>query len=58
LEGINAAKARGVYTGRKPTIKREEVRRLRQGGLRRHRAREEAWCRAGKRVPRPPELTA
>ena len=33
LEGINAAKARGVYKGRKPTIKPEEVRRLRKEGL-------------------------
>jgi DNA invertase Pin-like site-specific DNA recombinase len=33
LEGINAAKSRGVYTGRKPTIKREEVRRLRKEGF-------------------------
>ena len=28
LEGIQAAKARGVYTGRKPAIDAEEVRRL------------------------------
>jgi DNA invertase Pin-like site-specific DNA recombinase len=33
LDGINAAKARGVYKGRKPTIKREEVRRLRKEGF-------------------------
>ena len=28
MEGITAAKARGVYTGRRPTINPEEVRRL------------------------------
>jgi hypothetical protein len=33
MEGINAAKARGVYKGRKPSIKPDEVRRLRKGGL-------------------------
>ena len=33
MEGINAAKARGVYKGRKPTIKAEEVRRLHKEGL-------------------------
>jgi DNA invertase Pin-like site-specific DNA recombinase len=33
LEGISAAKARGVYRGRKATIKGEEVRRLRAEGL-------------------------
>jgi len=33
MEGINAAKPRGVYKGRKPTIKPEEVRRLRKEGL-------------------------
>ena len=33
LEGINAAKARGVYKGRKPSIKPDEVRRLRKVGL-------------------------
>jgi DNA invertase Pin-like site-specific DNA recombinase len=33
MEGINAAKSRGVYKGRKPTIKPEEVRRLRKEGL-------------------------
>ena len=31
LEGIAAAKARGVYTGRKPSIDPAEVRRLREG---------------------------
>src|SRR5262245_43694677 len=30
MEGINAAKARGVYKGRKPSIKPDEVRRLRK----------------------------
>src|SRR3954468_14056475 len=30
LEGIKAAKARGVYRGRKPTIDAAEVRRLRE----------------------------
>jgi DNA invertase Pin-like site-specific DNA recombinase len=29
LEGIRAAKARGIYKGRKPSIDRAEVRRLR-----------------------------
>jgi DNA invertase Pin-like site-specific DNA recombinase len=33
MEGINAAKARGMYKGRKPTIKPEDVRRLRKEGL-------------------------
>jgi DNA invertase Pin-like site-specific DNA recombinase len=33
LEGIEAAKQRGVYKGRKATIKAEEVRRLRAEGL-------------------------
>jgi len=33
MEGINAAKARGVYKGRKPRIKADEVRRLRKEGL-------------------------
>ena len=33
MEGINAAKARGVYKGRKPSIKPDEVRRLRREGL-------------------------
>ena len=33
MEGIKAAKARGVYRGQKPTIKPEEVRRLRKDGL-------------------------
>jgi DNA invertase Pin-like site-specific DNA recombinase len=33
MEGINAAKARGVYKGRKPSIKPDEVRRLRKEGL-------------------------
>ena len=30
LEGIRAAKAKGVYKGRKPSIDRAEVRRLRE----------------------------
>lgn len=33
IEGINAAKARGVYKGRKPSIKPDEIRRLRKEGL-------------------------
>jgi len=33
MEGINAAKARGVYKGRKPSIKADEVRRLHKVGL-------------------------
>jgi DNA invertase Pin-like site-specific DNA recombinase len=33
MEGINAAKARGVYKGRKPSIDPAEVRRLQQEGL-------------------------
>jgi DNA invertase Pin-like site-specific DNA recombinase len=33
LEGIEAAKARGVYRGRKATIKVDEVQRLREEGL-------------------------
>jgi DNA invertase Pin-like site-specific DNA recombinase len=33
LEGISAAKARGVYKGRKPSIDAREVLRLRQEGL-------------------------
>jgi len=33
MEGINAAKARGVYKGRTPSIKADEVRRLRKEGL-------------------------
>jgi len=33
LEGINAAKARGVYKGRKPSIKSDDIRRLRRKGL-------------------------
>ena len=35
LEGINAAKARGAYKGRKPSIKPDEVRRLRKEWSRR-----------------------
>jgi DNA invertase Pin-like site-specific DNA recombinase len=33
MEGINAAKERGVYRGRKPSIDAGEVRRLQQRGL-------------------------
>src|SRR5215510_9066293 len=33
MEGINAAKARGVYKGRTPSIQADEVRRLRKEGL-------------------------
>ena len=33
MEGIAKAKARGVYKGRKPTIDRTEVDRLRAKGL-------------------------
>ncbi len=33
MEGIAKAKARGVYKGRKPSIDREAVRRLRREGL-------------------------
>ena len=33
MEGINAAKARGVYKGRKPSIKSDEIRRMRKEGL-------------------------
>src|SRR5262245_17056693 len=33
LEGINAAKIRGIYKGRKSTIKPDELRRLRKEGL-------------------------
>src|SRR5215470_6743915 len=33
MEGVNAAKARGVYKGRKPSIKPDEVQRLRKEGL-------------------------
>jgi DNA invertase Pin-like site-specific DNA recombinase len=33
MEGINAAKARGVYKGRKPSIKSDDIRRLRREGL-------------------------
>jgi DNA invertase Pin-like site-specific DNA recombinase len=33
MEGINAAKARGIYKGRKPSIKSDEIRRLRKEGL-------------------------
>jgi DNA invertase Pin-like site-specific DNA recombinase len=33
MEGINAAKARGVYKGRKPSIDHAEVRRLLEQGL-------------------------
>ena len=33
MEGINAAKARGVYRGRKPSIEPEEIQRLRKEGL-------------------------
>jgi DNA invertase Pin-like site-specific DNA recombinase len=33
MEGINAAKERGVYRGRKPSIDRVEVRRLQDEGL-------------------------
>src|SRR5215510_8857475 len=33
MEGINAAKTRGVYKGHKPSIKADEVRRLRKEGL-------------------------
>jgi DNA invertase Pin-like site-specific DNA recombinase len=33
MEGINAAKARGVYRGRKPSIEPDEIRRLRKEGL-------------------------
>jgi DNA invertase Pin-like site-specific DNA recombinase len=33
MEGITKAKAAGVYKGRKPSVDREAVRRLRQDGL-------------------------
>lgn len=33
MEGINAAKARGAYTGRKPSIDPSEVRRLLEEGV-------------------------
>ena len=33
MEGINAAKIRGVYKGRKPSIEPDEIRRLRKEGL-------------------------
>jgi DNA invertase Pin-like site-specific DNA recombinase len=33
MEGINAAKERGVYKGRRPSIKPDEVQRLRAEGL-------------------------
>ena len=33
MEGINAAKARGVYKGGKPSTKPDEIRRLRKEGL-------------------------
>ena len=33
LEGIAIAKAKGVYKGRKPSVDREEVRKLKAGGL-------------------------
>lgn len=33
MEGIAKAKARGVYTGRKPSIDRAEVKRLRESGM-------------------------
>ena len=33
MEAINAAKSRGVYKGRKPSIKAEEVRRLHKEGF-------------------------
>ncbi|MTI17430.1 recombinase family protein [Rhodobacteraceae bacterium RKSG542] len=40
-EGISAAKARGVYTGRKPSIDREKVKELLLGGMNKtHVARE------------------
>ncbi len=33
LEGIAAAKARGAYKGRPPSIQRDDVQRLRREGL-------------------------
>jgi DNA invertase Pin-like site-specific DNA recombinase len=33
MEGIKAAKARGIYKGRKASIKAEDVRRLREEGI-------------------------
>ena len=33
MEGIKKAKDRGVYTGRKPSIEVEDVRRLKEEGL-------------------------
>ena len=33
MEGIAKAKERGVYKGRKPTIDRDEIRRLRDEGM-------------------------
>ena len=33
MKGVKAAKVRGIYTGRKPTIKSEDIRRLRNEGL-------------------------
>jgi DNA invertase Pin-like site-specific DNA recombinase len=33
MEGINKAKAKGVYRGRRPTISAEQVRRLKNEGL-------------------------
>ena len=33
MEGINKAKAKGVYRGRRPTISSEQVKRLKDEGL-------------------------
>ena len=33
MEGINKAKAKGVYRGRRPTISAEQIRRLKGKGL-------------------------
>jgi hypothetical protein len=51
LEGIKAAKAKGVYKGRKPSIDVQEVERLKdeEAGCFCHR--QAPWDRPGQRLP-------
>ena len=57
MEGINAAKARGVYKGRKPSIKADEVHRLRKEGLGATVIAKNARSRPCKCVPGPGTMT-
>ena len=52
MEGISAAKARGVYKGRPASIDAAKVARPQGRGLGRHRDRQAPWRGAGERLSR------